>query len=127
MDSWQLNFFVDLNDLFHNFEYSDMFGGMWAEDSADTPIKWTFTVPESGKTISVLFHRNKGDGVCVESACTDALEAFVKTPLHKALVALVCEEWETELTVNLDNSDDETTALEEYKWDESKGMIVRAK
>jgi hypothetical protein len=127
MDSWQLNFFVDLNELCNDFEHSEMFGGMWAEDKADTPIKWSFTVPESGKIISIIFHRHDGNGVSVESSCVDALEAFIKTPVHHRLAYLVCEDWETELTVALVGEDDETTTYEEYRWDEDKTAIVRIK
>jgi hypothetical protein len=127
MDSWQLEFFSDLRQLFTDFAYSDMYGGMYAEDKADTPIKWTFTVPESGKTVSVTFHRHAGNGITVESVCVDAVEAFVKTPLHKALVDLVCEDWETELTVALITGEDESETMEEFRWDEEKKIIARIK
>lgn len=130
MDSWQLNFFVDLNELFNDFEFSENYGGMWAEDKADTPIKWTFTVPESGKTVAVVFNRHDGNGIGVESTCTDALDAFIKTPLHRRLVEIVCEEWDTELTVALNTNPEESdcwATMEEYRWDEDASMIKRIK
>lgn len=126
MDTWQLNFFMDLNAVCTDFAYSEIYGGMNAEDKADSGIDWTFQMPVSGHTVTVTFERGSGNGVTIESSCLDAIEAFCDCPVYKRLIEVVVGEYETELTVSITGTqeDDNGQYLKEFRWDEQALEVI---